>query len=42
LCDVGRVAVKHCFRLLSFSHLLVVVGLAFGLGLGLGGIINDN
>jgi len=21
LCDVGRVAVKHCFKLLSFLHL---------------------
>ena len=22
MCDVGRVAVKHCFKLLSFLHLL--------------------
>jgi len=22
LCDVGRVAVKHCFKLLRFLHLL--------------------
>jgi len=22
LCDVGRVAVKHCFKLLSFLNLL--------------------
>jgi len=26
LCDVGRVAVKHCFKLLSFLHLFPVTG----------------
>jgi len=24
LCDVGRVAVKHCFKLLSFLHLYLL------------------
>jgi len=24
LCDVGRVAVKNCFKLLSFLHLLLL------------------
>jgi len=26
LYDVGRVAVKHCFKLLSFLHLLYIQG----------------
>jgi len=24
LCDVGRVTVKHCFKLLSFLHLYLL------------------
>jgi len=24
LCDVGRVAVKHCFKLLRFLHLYLL------------------
>ena len=29
LCDVGRVAVKHCFKLLSFFTFIFVVLLQF-------------
>jgi len=25
LCDVGRVAVKHCFKLLSFFTFIVII-----------------
>jgi len=35
LCDVGRVAVKHCFKLLSFLHLFLCIGLVIPSNRGL-------